>query len=106
WSLSPFAIIERRFQKKALEFIETQKTPLPCSALKSSVYLSEKGDVYPCTIWGRKLGSIRETGYDLRSVLKQQLSRDTRSSIKAGNCPQCWTPCEAYPSIMDRGGIF
>jgi len=104
--LSPFALLERRFQAEALKFIETARTPVPCSALKSSVYLSEKGDVYPCTIWGKKLGNIRENDYDLLPVLRADATRETRSLIVAGNCPQCWTPCEAYPSLLDRGIVF
>lgn len=104
--LSPFAILERRFQAEALKFIKTARTPVPCSALKSSVYLSEKGDVYPCTIWGKKLGNIRENDFDLLRVLAASSTRETRQQIESGNCPQCWTPCEAYPSLLERGIIF
>lgn len=94
-----FEWLEKIYQIQAKKFLETQKTPLVCSALMSQIFLSEHGDVFPCTIWDKKLGNIRESNYSLVPILRNHNTLDVRSQIKAGNCPNCWTPCEAYPTI-------
>ncbi|WP_198096090.1 hypothetical protein, partial [Clostridioides difficile] len=45
---SPFDVVERLYLKKAKSFLATSETPIPCSATRSSIYISEHGVVYPC----------------------------------------------------------
>jgi Fe-coproporphyrin III synthase len=99
-SLKPFDIVEKIYQRKLNEYIETGVTPIQCAALKSNIYISEKGDVYPCTIWDKKIGSLRETNFDLASILLSLEALKTIALIKQKQCPNCWTPCEAFPSII------
>lgn len=96
----PFEHLERRFHKLALRYLKTGLTPMDCSALMSSCFLSETGDVYPCSIWGRSLGNIRSSNYDLLPLLNSPEARKLRERVLAKDCPNCWTPCEAYPSIL------
>ena len=100
YSLSPLDWLERRYQKLALEFLDSGETPLECAALLSSCYLSEKGDLYPCTIWDKSIGNIRNHNFDLKPLLTSQLALDLRSQIKQKQCPNCWTPCEAYQTVL------
>lgn len=99
-SFSPFEIVESIYQSHLLEFVKTGRTPMTCAAIKSNIYISEKGDIYPCTIWDKKIGSLREHNFDLKSLLQSDLVRSTRNQIVNKNCPNCWTPCEAFPSIV------
>lgn len=92
-------MFEKTYRKKALAFFETKKMPMTCASLLSSVYISEMGDVYPCTIWDKKLGSLRDTGYDMGHIIDTEIYKKTRQDIRADNCPKCWTPCEAFQSI-------
>ena len=71
-----------------------------CHALSASCFVDSWGNVFPCTIYDRKLGSLRDVGYDLRRIWSSDLAVRTQKEIWEYDCPQCWTPCEAYQSIM------
>jgi len=45
------------------------------------------------------LGSLRETNYRLGPLLEQAKAAGLRQAVVAGQCPHCWTPCEAYHAI-------
>jgi MoaA/NifB/PqqE/SkfB family radical SAM enzyme len=92
--------IERVYRAEAARYLATGRTRIVCSALLSTAYLSETGQVYPCTIWDKPLGNIRDTGYALMPIIEKSRRDGVRRAVAAGQCPNCWTPCEAYPSIM------
>lgn len=102
-SWGSFHFIENQFQKRAQSYIMTGRTAVPCSALKSSVYLSETGEVYPCTIWDQSLGNIRSSRYSLLPLLSPDgKAGPLREQIVKKECPNCWSPCEAAQSIADQ----
>lgn len=92
--------IERIYRSEARRYLATGRTAITCSALQSTAYLSEKGDVYPCTIWDKPLGNIRNSGYALLPILEAARRDGVRRLVVEGKCPNCWTPCEAYPAIL------
>lgn len=92
--------IERIYRAEARRYLSTGRTSITCSALLSTAYLSEKGEVYPCTIWDMPLGNIRSTDYALMPLIDAARRNGTRRAVVEGKCPNCWTPCEAYPAIM------
>ena len=49
--------IERIYRAEAMRYLAKGRTSITCSALLSTSYLSEKGEVYPCTIWDKPLGN-------------------------------------------------
>jgi MoaA/NifB/PqqE/SkfB family radical SAM enzyme len=98
--LSPVSLLERAYQKRVGRYLATGRSPVPCSALRASVFLDSKGIVYPCSIYDRPLGSLRENGYDLGRVLRGAEARAARAEVVADRCPGCWTPCDAYPSLL------
>jgi MoaA/NifB/PqqE/SkfB family radical SAM enzyme len=98
----PVALLERAYQARVARYLATGRSPVPCSALRASAFIDSKGVVYPCTIYDRPLGSLRACGYDLGRVLRAAEARDARAAVVADRCPGCWTPCEAYPSILTR----
>jgi len=91
--------IERIYRSEALRYLATGKTNITCSALLSTAYLSEKGAVYPCTIWDRPLGNVRQSGFALLPIIEAARREGVRQAVIEGRCPNCWTPCEAYPAI-------
>ena len=97
--LDSLKIAERTYRTYAKEFYLTKKMPMTCSAMMSSVYISEVGDIYPCTIWNKKLGSLRDIDFDIKKVIETPEYAKIREDIKKDNCPKCWTPCEAFPTI-------
>jgi hypothetical protein len=92
--------IERVYRAEAQRYLATGRTGIACSALLSVAYLSEKGEVYPCTIWDKPLGNVRTTGYALMPIIEEARRAGVRRAVATGRCPNCWTPCEAYPSIL------
>ncbi len=98
--LHPVNILEREYLKRVRQYLETGKTPMRCHSLKSSCFIDSWGHVYPCTIYDRKVGSLREVDFDLTKIWNSPAATDLQKEIWDYNCPQCWTPCEAYQTIM------
>lgn len=99
---SPTQLVEIIYQRYLIRFHQTKKTPIPCAALSSNLYISEKGDIYPCTIWDKKIQSLRENYFDIKHILDTPEIKKTLEDIKNHDCPNCWTPCEAFPSIISN----
>ena len=91
--------VERIYRAEAMKYLSTGKTDITCSALLSTAYLSEKGEVYPCTIWDQPLGNVRDSNYALMPIIEAARRNGTRQAVVDQKCPNCWTPCEAYPAI-------
>jgi radical SAM protein with 4Fe4S-binding SPASM domain len=82
-----------------MKYLRTGKTDITCSALTLTTYLSEKGEVYPCTIWNKPLGNVRESNFALMPIIEAARQKGIQKAIRSRKCPNCWTPCEAYPAI-------
>src|SRR5438093_45303 len=80
--------------------LETGRTPMRCHALSASCFVDSWGNVFPCTIYDRRIGSLRDVDYDLARLWSTPEADRLEREIFDYRCPQCWTPCEAYPSIM------
>jgi MoaA/NifB/PqqE/SkfB family radical SAM enzyme len=97
--LSAMSAIERIYRAEAGRYLAEGRTSITCSALLSTVYLSEKGEVYPCTIWNRPLGNVRTTAFALMPIIEAARRDGVRRAVAEQKCPNCWSPCEAYPAI-------
>jgi MoaA/NifB/PqqE/SkfB family radical SAM enzyme len=97
-------LLEDSYQKLVPEFIRTGKTPIVCEALSGSCFIDSWGDVYPCIIYNKKIGNILKE--DLKDIWRKHETRGLRKEIKQKKCPNCWTPCEAYQSILAHSGKF
>lgn len=102
--LNPVSFLEKQYLKRVGKFLQTKKTPIRCQALRSSCFLDASGGVFPCTVYDRTIGNVRESDYDLLALWNSEFSRRLQKEIWEFNCPQCWTPCEAYQSIL--GSLF
>jgi MoaA/NifB/PqqE/SkfB family radical SAM enzyme len=96
---SAMGAIERIYRAEAGRYLAEGRTSITCAALLSTVYLSEKGEVYPCTIWNRPLGNVRSTAFALMPIIAAARRDGVRRAVAEQKCPNCWTPCEAYPAI-------
>jgi MoaA/NifB/PqqE/SkfB family radical SAM enzyme len=96
---SPMSTIERIYRAEAAQYLVGGRTSIRCSALLSTVYLSEKGEVYPCTIWDQPLGNVRTTAFALMPIIEAARRNGVRQAVADQKCPNCWSPCEAYPAI-------
>ena len=100
--LTKISFLENRYLRLADKYLQTGKTPLTCQALAGSVFIDPFGYIYPCTIYSKKLANIKSINYDLEPYWNTRLIKDLRKDIEKGNCPHCWTPCEAYQSILGK----
>jgi MoaA/NifB/PqqE/SkfB family radical SAM enzyme len=98
--LTPTNFLEWSFLRRVAPYLRTGRTPLPCHALSASCFMDASGTVFPCTMWDRSLGNIRDFDYDLDRLWNNPETLRIRGEIREGNCPNCWTPCEAYQSVL------
>jgi radical SAM protein with 4Fe4S-binding SPASM domain len=99
-SWHPVAFLERAYLKRVRQYLETGETPMRCHALRSSCFVDSWGNVFPCTIYDRKIGSLRAVDYDLARLWNTAEAAQLQGEIWESSCPNCWTPCEAYQSIL------
>ncbi|MFH1245880.1 MAG: radical SAM protein [Candidatus Omnitrophota bacterium] len=97
---NPVAFLEQRYQLLARAYLDTGKIPVGCQALGASFFMAPDGTVYPCSIYNKPIGNIADSGYDINKLWNTSARAGLRKEIRQGNCPQCWTPCEAYQSIL------
>ena len=99
----PHQFIQKRYLYKLPLYLKNQKHQvIPCSALGSSIALSATGEITPCFSWKYNLGNIRDYEYDIMRAWKSKKAELARKIIKNNKCPSCWTPCEAYQSIINH----
>ena len=50
------------------------------------------------------VGYATENGFDLRSMWEGDRRKELREDVAEERCSHCWTPCEAYPTILGNLG--
>jgi MoaA/NifB/PqqE/SkfB family radical SAM enzyme len=93
-------LLEERYLRLAKRYLLEGISPLRCQALAASFFMDPGGDVYPCSVYSKSLGNIADFDYDIRRLWDSDDRRRLRADIAKGECPQCWSPCEAYQSIL------
>jgi MoaA/NifB/PqqE/SkfB family radical SAM enzyme len=96
----PVAFLEDRYQALIPAYLETGRSPLPCTALSSSCFVDAYWDLYACSIWGERVGNLRAEDFDLEALWNGARRHALRTQIVDEKCSHCWTPCEAYPTIL------
>ncbi len=96
----PVSTLEHRYQKLAQIYMQSGKVPMTCQAAAASCFVDPEGNVYPCSIFTAPIGSLRESDYNLDTVWCSSHRMLTRQLVREGSCPGCWTPCEAYQTIL------
>ncbi len=69
-----------------------------CFAMKASVFVDTNLDVKPCISWDKTVWNLKKKS--LNSIISSNEYTKISEKIAKGKCPICWTPCEAYISIM------
>ena len=83
-------------------FIENHKTPIRCKAINVSLFIDPFGNVFPCTIFNRKIGNIRNNNYSLKKILNYSFTKKVKEEIKKLDCPNCCSPCETNQMILSN----
>lgn len=96
----PISFLEAEYLRRIERYVRTKRTPIRCHALRSSCFMDPSGNVYPCGMYNQIIGNVRESQYDLRRIWQGAEAQKLQHEIWEYQCPQCWTPCEAYQSIF------
>lgn len=99
---TPIGFLEDQYLRLADQYLDTGRTPVMCQALAGSVFIDSFGYIYPCSIYSKRMANIKDIDYDLEAYWNTKEVKEAREEIERGQCPQCWTPCEAYQSILGR----
>lgn len=99
-------VVERRYWSIARRFVREGDTGGDCAALRASVFVAADLRVYPCSIFDRPLGSLADVGYALRRLPELDGAASALELVEARECPRCWSPCEAFPSLLLGAGTL
>ncbi len=102
--ISGVKFLESRYQNLIPKYLKTKKSPLICQALSASLFIDPFGFIYPCSIWDKRIGNLKDFNYDLKRIWNLNKTITLRKKIAKEKCPGCWTPCEAYQTIL--GSLF
>lgn len=94
--------VEKKYMHLGIKYLKNFNTPITCNVYNLSAFIDPYGNVYPCSIFNKRLGNLRERDYNLLEILTSEKSLTVRKLIKEKKCPQCWTPCEAHQMIMSN----
>jgi radical SAM protein with 4Fe4S-binding SPASM domain len=87
-------------QRRLIYDTETQKKKLiDCYAGRLNLVLTESGDLYPCESFSMKMGNVRDSGYDIKEILRSSQTRDILGSIKDHGC-FCSHECYLMTNIL------
>jgi MoaA/NifB/PqqE/SkfB family radical SAM enzyme len=98
--LSPTDWLESTYLALVPRHVATGRSPLPCRSLSASVFVAPDGTVHPCTVYARPLGNAWET--PLPEILATPEAGRARLAVAQDRCPGCWSPCEAYQTILSN----
>ena len=103
---SPTDRLEAAYLSRVEEHVRTGRSPVTCRSLSASVFVGPGGEVHPCTVYGRPLGNAWTQ--PLAEILSSPEAEDARRVIAEDKCPGCWSPCEAYQTLLTSlpGGLF
>ena len=79
-------------------YFKTGRAPVPCAAGHATVTIDPYGGVLQCDSRATALARLQDYDFDLIALCK---SDEFRAALEPlSGCRECWTPCQAYPSIL------
>lgn len=91
------ALMEQVYLVNLAAVQDGEPSGVPCQALRSTVFVSPEGDVYPCHLWDRPLGNVRRVPF--AEIWRSAETRRARDEVRALECGGCFSACEAYPAL-------
>jgi MoaA/NifB/PqqE/SkfB family radical SAM enzyme len=79
-----------------------QKQVIPCYAGFITVYIDPYWNAFACMDASTKIGNLRGTKLELKSLWKNEKVRQIQNNIKRGRCYNCWNHCYAAPSMISN----
>ncbi|MEZ4267298.1 MAG: radical SAM protein [Myxococcota bacterium] len=79
-------------------FFATGEAPLPCAAGHATLTIDPYGGVLQCDSRDRPLARLQDFDFDIPAMCRSASFREALAPYSG--CRECWTPCQAYPTIM------
>lgn len=96
------SFIQRRelLQKQIISTVfKENRYVIPCLAGNISCVMTQTGDLYPCEILDRKIGNIKDAGYDFKKLWHSKKAEEIRNFIKDTRC-YCTYECAITTNIL------
>jgi MoaA/NifB/PqqE/SkfB family radical SAM enzyme len=97
--LTPEGIISSVYTRLLGKYLRNVPISLQCVSGRSSFFLDPYGVLYPCISFHKSFGNLKESS--LHHLLQGERAAAIVRQIKRGECSGCWTPCEAYQTILE-----
>jgi len=91
--------LQKNYLKYCRSYLKTGHSPLPCQALSVSCLINPYGEIFPCGVYDKKIGNIKDPEFNLYDLWNKEKTTDLHHACRNGDCPGCWSPCDAYQSI-------
>jgi len=96
-----FAFLERVYRKLYGTFLRTGKTAVPCRSGEISLFINSCAELFPCTSWASSKGiSLTDHAYSIEKALMSAEFLKQMEQIAEKQCLHCFTPCEAYQTLL------
>ncbi|MBL7198191.1 MAG: radical SAM protein [Candidatus Omnitrophica bacterium] len=93
------SIANMLIREQLVKTIRKGKWLMPCYAGRVNAVIYPDGDVYFCELLDRKIGNLRDAGYDFKKIWFSQKAGDVRRFIKEEKC-FCIHDCNIYTNIL------
>lgn len=102
-TLDAVRFLEKRYVYHLHQYLMTKKRSLQCRALSASCFIDPQGTVYPCVMYNKPLGNLRDVDFNLDRIWNKQETVALQQDIVKDRCPvDCGLACELYQSILGR----
>lgn len=92
-------LMEWAFLVNLESYLKGDRLGFSCQALHGSAFVSADGFLYPCHVYDRPLGNLRDWDLNLAALWSSAEVIEARKDVEELACGGCFTPCEAYPAI-------
>jgi len=87
-------------QRRMIYMTEKEnKKQVDCYAGRLTAVLTENGDLYPCESFSKKIGNVREDGYDVAHILGSRRGIEAIREISSSGC-FCTHECYAMMNVL------
>ena len=94
------------YTESYLGWLRDPSSGVRCLAGTALGYIDPHWDVYPCIVLDRKLGNLRDCGFDLRRLWQSPAAREFRAAMAAKPCTLCFNECNRWTSMRaSTGGL-
>jgi len=92
--------LRKTYLRLYLRYIKNKRYPLKCQALASTCFLDPYGNIFPCSVYNRKLLNVREMNNNFDYLWNTKDAKRLYYECATYLCPVCWSPCDAYSAIV------